>query len=89
MGRDRWRRGESGLEPAYLVPFDQPDVIAPGGVLGDHPLRLDRIPGPGEHTVPVDRERTVQLPFQAPPVCNCRVATTYPYRVPRASSPPL
>ena len=65
MGRDRWRRGEPGLEPAYLLPFDQPDVIAPGGVLGDHALRLDRIPGPGERTVPVDRERAVQLPFQA------------------------
>ena len=55
MGRDRWRHGESGLEPAYLVPFDQPDVLAPGGVLGGQALRLGRIPGPGE--------RTIQLPF--------------------------
>ena len=76
MGRDRWRRGEPGLEPAYLVPFDQPDVITPGGVLGDHPLRLGRIPGPGERTVPVDRERTVELPFQAMVVRDGRVAET-------------
>ena len=74
MGRDRWRRGESGFEPAYLVPFDQPDVMAPGDVLGGQALRLGRIPGTGERTVPIDRERTVQLPFQATVVRDGRVA---------------
>ena len=46
-GRDRRRRGESRLEAADLVLLDEPHVVAPGGVLGDRPLRLGRILGPG------------------------------------------
>ena len=74
MGRDGWRRGEVGLEAAYPVPFDQPDAIAPGGVLGDQALRLGRVFGPGEGSVLVDCERAVELLFQATVVGDGRVA---------------
>ena len=73
-GPDRRRRGESWLEAADLLLPDQPHVVAPGGVLGDRTLRLGRILGPGESTVPVDGERAAQLVFEATVVRNREVA---------------
>ena len=64
VGRNRRRRGESWLEATDLVLLDQPHVVAPGGVLGDHSLRLGRILGPGESPVPVDCECAAQLAIQ-------------------------